>query len=234
MPVSFSLVADHVTAPRRAAAGGKAWAPSTEKARSDAGLGQSGQVLHFAADSEIYADGDRNVSLYTIVSGVVRTCKFRSDGRRQIDAFYVAGDIFGFEAGGEHTLSAEAVNDVSLIACRWRGVEAFGAEDERMARRILSASLRELRRSQEHALLLGRRSAFQKVATFLTDMSERSPNRDMLDLAMSRQDIADYLGLTIETVSRTLSQLERNETISLTSARRVCILERAALRDLGL
>ena len=209
-----------------------AWtAPSSPKRRDAGGIAQTGQLLHFAPDAEIYADGSECASFYKVARGVARTCKFRSDGRRQIDAFYLPGDMFGFEAGAEHRLSAEAVSECSVIAYRWRGLDTLSSFDDRTARLFLSCAMQGLRRAQQHSLLLGRRSASQKVAAFLVDMADRGTDGDKIDLAMARQDIADYLGLTIETVSRTLSQLERDGVIALPSARRVFVANRLALRQ---
>lgn len=231
MPASLSVSSDHRFAAVHAVPSRSAWAtPSAEKRE---GFAQAGQLLHFAPDAEIYADGCDNVSFYKVASGVVRTCKFRSDGRRQIDAFYLVGDMFGFETGAVHRLSAEAVSECAVVAYRWRGLDALASADDRTARQFLSYAMQNLRRAQEHSLLLGRRSASQKVAAFLMDMADRGLGDQLIDLAMARQDMADYLGLTIETVSRTLSQLEREGTISLPSARRVCINNRVALQRLS-
>jgi CRP/FNR family transcriptional regulator, nitrogen fixation regulation protein len=229
---SLSITADsrfpavHAVPPRAA------WtAPSSPERRDGGGVAQTGQLLHFAPDAEIYADGSKCASLYRVARGVVRACKFRSDGRRQIDAFYLPGDMFGFEEAAEHRLSAEAVSECSVIAYRWRGLDTLCSFDDRTARLFLSCAVQALGRAQEHSLLLGRRSASQKVAAFLVDMADRGPDGDKINLAMARQDIADYLGLTIETVSRTLSQLERDGIIALPSARRVCVTNRLALRQ---
>ena len=195
--------------------------------------GVAGGSLHFAADQEIYAEGDEATTFFKVVSGVVRSCKFLSDGRRQIDAFYGEGEIFGFEAGSEHRLSAEAVSDCTVIPYRRRGFDTLAGRDERVAGQMFSYVMRCLERSQDHSLLLGRRSASQKLAAFLLEMMGRRQSGNVIDLAMTRQDIADYLGLTIETVSRTLSQFEREGLIRLASARRVCLADMKGLRDLN-
>jgi CRP/FNR family nitrogen fixation transcriptional regulator len=207
--------------------------PSLPDRRDAGGSLHAGHVLHFGLDAEIYADGAENTSFYKVVSGVVRTCKFRSDGRRQIDAFYLPGEMFGFDAGAKHRLSAEAVCDCIVIAYRWRGFAAPGAIDEQLLGQFFLYAMQNLQRAQEHSLLLGRRSAAQKVAAFLVEMADRGPCDDVIDLAMARQDMADYLGLTIETVSRTLSHLERDGMISLPTARRVCVNNRQALRRIS-
>jgi CRP/FNR family nitrogen fixation transcriptional regulator len=198
--------------------------------REASGSAHGGQVLHFAPDAEIYGDGDENASFYKVLSGVVRTCKFRSDGRRQIDAFHLPGEIFGFDAGTRHRLSAEAVSDCVVVAYRWRAVEAPGEIDDRLAAQFFGYAMQNLQRAQEHSLLLGRRSASQKVAAFLVEMADRAACDRIIDLAMARQDIADYLNLTIETVSRTLSNLERAAIISLPTTRRVGVKDGEALR----
>ncbi|ACK50768.1 transcriptional regulator, Crp/Fnr family [Methylocella silvestris BL2] len=233
MSATFSAFSDPAFSMRRAVPTRPSWMATSAPEKIPAGAASGGQLLHVAPDAELYADGAESVSFYKVVSGLVRTCKFRSDGRRQIDAFYLPGDSFGFEDGGRHRLSAEAVCETYVVAYRWRGAEALSAGDAALAPQLLSLALQGMRRAQDHALLLGRRSASQKVAAFLTDMIDRSVNDEVIELAMSRQDIADYLGLTIETVSRTLSQLERDEMIALPSARRVRVQDRLGLRHLS-
>jgi CRP/FNR family nitrogen fixation transcriptional regulator len=193
----------------------------------------SGASLHFNPDQEIYAEGDEATTFYKVVSGVIRTCKFLSDGRRQIDAFYGEGEVFGFETGREHRLSAEAVSDCVVVAYRRRGFDTLAGRDDRVAGQLFSYVMRCLERSQDHSLLLGRRSASQKLAAFLLEMAARRPGGTVIELAMTRQDIADYLGLTIETVSRTLSLFERDGLITLTSARRVGLADMRGLRELN-
>ncbi len=231
MLTSFSNFAEDRISTAKGSQGMQRSAQSFPDRREAAGAAH-GQVLHFAADAGIYGDGDENASFYKVLNGVVRTCKFRSDGRRQIDAFHLSGEIFGFDAGARHRLSAEAVCDCTVVAYRWRALETPGEIDDRLAGQFFGYAMQNLQRAQEHALLLGRRSAAQKVAAFLIEMTDRSSS-DQIDLAMARQDIADYLGLTIETVSRTLSNLERDGVISLPTARRVFIKNGQALRRIS-
>ena len=192
----------------------------------------AGQVLNFAQDSEIYAECSEVRSFYKVVSGVVRTCKFLSDGRRQIEGFHSAGDIFGLELGDSHGMSAEAVSDCTIVAYRWRGLSAAAARNDQMAPQVFQFAMQCLQRAQQHALLLGRRSAAQRVAAFLVEMAD-DEEPATVHLAMTRQDIADYLGLTIETVSRTLSQFERDRVITLPSTRHVVLEDRDALMALN-
>jgi CRP/FNR family transcriptional regulator, nitrogen fixation regulation protein len=193
---------------------------------------QIGSVQHFAQDREILAEGARAEYFYKVVSGVVRTCKFLLDGRRQIDAFHIPGDIFGLEPGGEYRLSAEAVSDCTVIIYRKTKLDNLAADDMALSQELLGFAMKSMARAQEHSLLLGRRSAVEKVAGFLLDWAQKSKDRAMLTLAMTRQDIADYLGLTIETVSRTMTQLQSQGLIELQGCRRVRLARPAALADL--
>jgi CRP/FNR family nitrogen fixation transcriptional regulator len=192
-----------------------------------------GSVLHFAPDRPVYAEGDQAGFLYQVFSGVVRTCQFLSDGRRHIDAFHQAGDMFGFESGAVHRLSAEAVSDCTVVAYRRRRMETVIAGDDKVASHFFAQAMSCLAHTREHCLLLGRSSAAQKIAAFLTEMAERGGSDTVVELAMTRQDIADYLGMTIETVSRTLSQMERDGVIALPTTRRVVLKDRLALRALN-
>lgn len=196
-------------------------------------LPASGPALHFVQDREIYGEGDAVGTFFKVVSGVVRTCRFLSDGRRQIDAFHVAGDIFGLEPGEERRMSAEAVSDCTVMSYRRRDVERLAAGNDVLSRQLFSYAMRNMARAQDHALLLGRKSAVEKVVAFLMEWAEHSPRSGTVALAMTRQDIADYLGLTIETVSRTLSQLERDAVIELPTARQIRFKNPAALRTLN-
>lgn len=199
----------------------------------DRALPTPGSVLHVARDREIYAEGDPAGALFRVVAGVVRTCKFLSDGHRQIDAFHVTGDVFGFEIGAGYRLSAEAVCDCTLISYPRRGLENLAASNDALSQGLLSYAMRSMARAQDHSLLLGRRSAVAKVAAFLMEWARHSPGAQTVALAMTRQDIADYLGLTIETVSRTLSQLERSAVIELSTTRQIRFRDPTALRQLN-
>jgi cAMP-binding proteins - catabolite gene activator and regulatory subunit of cAMP-dependent protein kinases len=162
----------------------------------------------------------------------VRTCKFLNDGRRHIEAFQREGDVFGFEAGTAYRLTAEAVTDCSLIAYRRKGVEQLAAASETLSQQLFGYFMQGMTRAQEHALILGRRSAIERVGAFLHEAAQQSPDGRTISLAMDRRDIADYLGLTIETVSRTLSQLERDGLIAIPVSRQIRVQKPARLQDL--
>ncbi|MDR4307267.1 helix-turn-helix domain-containing protein [Chelatococcus sambhunathii] len=187
-----------------------------------------------AKDAEIFAEGDDAESFYRVVSGVVRTYKTLSDGRRQIDAFHLPGDFFGLESGDEHRFTAEAVGDVTVTAYRRCALEALAMQDTELAKQATAAMMRALERAQDHMLLLGRKCAVEKVASFLLGLAERMSRSGDIELPMSRIDVADHLGLTIETVSRSLTHLERAGVIALPAHRRsIQLRNRAALARLN-
>ena len=191
-----------------------------------------GTVMPFARNAEIYGENEPADYLYKVVSGAVRTYKVLVDGRRQIGAFHLPGDVFGFETGDEHTFSAEAITDCKIAVVKRSAVMAVAARDNEVARQMWEITGRELRRVQEHVLLLVK-SAQERVATFLLEMANRAANGAAVELAMSRQDIADYLGLTIETVSRTLTLLEKTAAIEVPTSRHIVLRNQSALNRLN-
>jgi len=191
-----------------------------------------GSPMTYGPNEEIYGESEPAEFVYRVVSGAVRTCKILNDGRRQIGAFYLPGDIFGLEVGKEHQFSAEAIGKTVVRVFRRSAVVSMAERDCEAARALWTFTARELHRVQEHMLLLVK-SAQQRVASFLLEMSDRLAATDSLDLPMSRQDIADYLGLTIETVSRTMSQLVSDSAIGLPSSRKIVLRSRRVLRELN-
>jgi CRP/FNR family transcriptional regulator, nitrogen fixation regulation protein len=191
-----------------------------------------GACMCFAANEEIYGESEPAEYLYKVVSGTVRTYKVLVDGRRQIGAFHLPGDIFGFETGDEHPFSAEAITECKIIVIKRSTVMALAARDNDIAHQMWALTACELRRVQEHSLVLIK-SAEERVAGFLLEMADRVPSGGAVELPMSRQDIADYLGLTIETVSRTLKHLENAAAIEVPKRRRILLRNRSALRRLN-
>ncbi len=191
-----------------------------------------GAVMPFTRGSEIHGQDEPADYLYKVVTGTVRSYKILTDGRRQIGSFYLPGDIFGLEVGDEHTFSAEAIADSKILVIKRSSVMALAARDHDVARQLWTFTAHELQRVQEHILLLIK-TARERVAGFLLEMCQRAPGSNTIELPMSRQDIADYLGLTIETVSRTLTQLEHSAAISIPTSRRIEIRNRAALNRLN-
>lgn len=195
-------------------------------------LGLMGAPMRFARNIEIYGEGESADYLYQVVSGAVRTYRTLDDGRRQISAFYLPGDVFGVEAGDTHLASAEAVCDAQILVVKRSAVMARAEHERDLAKQLWTLAVRELQRVQEHSLLLIK-SAEERVAGFLLEMAGRSASGGAIELPMSRQDIADYLGLTIETVSRTFTQLAQSGTIALETSRRILFRNRAALNRLN-
>jgi CRP/FNR family transcriptional regulator, nitrogen fixation regulation protein len=205
-----------------------------ERARGTDRVGSfSGVARSLTRGEELFAEGDASDFFYKVVSGTIRTYKLLSDGRRQIDEFHLAGDIFGLEPGDQHRFSAEAVEEASVIMFRRRRFALIAQEDPSLGDQVMTSLMRNLERAHDHMLLLGRKSAQERIATFLLDMSKRIAKGDSFDLPMQRSDIADHLGLTIETVSRTLTQFARDGLIKLAAASRSVVLcDKSALRRL--
>ena len=191
-----------------------------------------GAPMPFARNTEIYGENEPAEYLYKVVSGSVRTYKVLNDGRRQIGAFYLPGDVFGLEVGDAHTFSAEAIADSKVLVFKRSALVNLASHDSGVARELWTMTAGELQRVQEHILLLIK-TAQERVAGFLLEMATRGSSSDEVDLPMSRQDIADYLGLTIETVSRTLTQLENTAAIAVPTSRRIVLRNRAALNRLN-
>jgi CRP-like cAMP-binding protein len=187
-----------------------------------------GAPMPFARNAEIFGENEPAEYLYKVISGTVRTYKVLNDGRRQIGAFYLPGDIFGLEVGDEHTFSAEAIVDSKVLVIKRSSLVALAARDNEVARQLWTMTAGELQRAQDHIMLLIK-TAQERVAGFLLEMAKRAPGATDIDLTMSRQDIADYLGLTIETVSRTLTQLENSAAIAVPTSRRIVLRNRGAL-----
>ena len=189
-----------------------------------------GVPIKFGAGAEIYGEGEPVEYVYEVVQGTVRTIKVLSDGRRKIGGFYFADDIFGLEEGRDHTLSAEAITDSSVRVIKRRALIKMAGYDRELAQQLLAVTSREIARVHNHALMLIE-TAQERVSSFLLEMAERISVGDLIVLPMSRQDIADYLGVTIETVSRTFTILENTAAIALPNSRAVVLRDRAALRQ---
>ncbi len=181
-----------------------------------------GVPITLERNAEIYVEGDPSENLYQVISGTVRSYKLLDDGRRQIGAFYFPGDIFGFEISRAYTFSTDAIVDAKVLLINRNSLIALAARDNDVARQLWALTATELHRVQDHATVLIM-NAQERVIGFLHEMAKRSTAASEIDLPMSRGDIADYLGLTIETVSRTLKQLERSASIALPTSRHIVL-----------
>jgi CRP/FNR family nitrogen fixation transcriptional regulator len=197
-------------------------------------LEQFSSAISVRRDREIHAQGDQANSCYRIVSGCVRVVKLMEDGRRQISEFLMAGDLLGFDSLDTFDFAAEAVNDVVLRRYPRRAVDSLVDSNLPLARRLRQAGAVSLREAHARLVLLGRKTASERIASFLMEMAERLPQtrRGVLDLPMSRADVADHLGLTIETVCRALASLRREGTITIERGS-VTIRDAVALRQMA-
>jgi CRP/FNR family nitrogen fixation transcriptional regulator len=191
-----------------------------------------GAAMTFERNAEIYGEGETADYVYKVLSGSVRTYKVLSDGRRQVTAFFLPGDVFGIESDDEHSNSAEAIDKSVILLVRRSSLFNLAESNSEVARHLWEITAAELRRSQDHALLLIK-TAKERIAAFLLDMAKRLAGKGCLELPMSRQDIADYLGLTIETVSRTLTLLSEGSTIQFLASRRIVLRNPSELDELN-
>jgi len=178
-----------------------------------------GRQVYFRPGETVFAQEEMTTSFYNLLEGVMRLYKLLADGRRQIIGFALPGDFLGLAASSRHNFSADAIGAVELCQFSRSGFAKFSQNKPDLLRRINELAVKELGQAQNHMVLLGRRSAEEKVATFLVGwrnrMAELPGPSHTLPLPMSRQDIADYLGLTIETVSRTFTKFERDGVIEI-------------------
>lgn len=207
-----------------------ATSPRLQEAKSP--LSGFGSVSHFARNNTIFSEGEDAAYSYRVVTGAVRLSKMMPDGRRQIAEFALPGDFFGINWLEEHALTAEALSDVTLI-CYGRGrLERLGDENREIRAELFSTLRHDLWAAQNHLVILGRQSAHERVASFLVQLMDRSKHADKraIDIPMTRQDIADYLGLTIETVCRSLTKLKQAGIIDIPSRHEIVVRNMAGLR----
>jgi CRP/FNR family nitrogen fixation transcriptional regulator len=182
-------------------------------------------ILH-TPETEIYAQGEASRMLYRIEFGAVRIYRLMADGRRQVVAFHIAGETFGFECGKVRSFFAECIVSTGLttIEVDWDG---------RFPTNLMELALKEMVRAQEHLIVVGKQCALEKLAVFLVDLAERQGETDRIDLPMTRTDIGDYLGMTIETVSRNLSKLKAEGVVQLKSSRSIEVVKPERLQRLA-
>jgi len=209
-------------------------------------LGELGQLsrariilseFKYDRGTEIYGQAEPAEYIYQVVEGAVRSHKLLSDGRRQIGAFHLTGDIFGLENGAEHRFTAEAIVDTTVTLMKRCSLEHVAESDATVALDLLNMTTINLQHAEDHMLLLGRKNSLERVAAFLLEMDGRlTAAGGVIALPMCRRDIADYLGLTLETVSRALSQLHGKGILGFLgqTQRQIMLLDRTRLADLDL
>jgi CRP/FNR family transcriptional regulator, anaerobic regulatory protein len=193
-------------------------------------------VRHDAGHTLFHEDG-RADTLFNVTSGTIKLYKLLPDGRRQITGFLLPGDFLGLSVNDTYAYTAEAVTPVTLCRFPRRRMEALLDEFPKMQRRLFSMASNELAAAQDQMLLLGRKTAKEKICSFLLLLSQRAQRRGYKDnpvhVPMSRADIADYLGLTTETVSRTFTQLKTSRVITLLEGNKVKLNDADHLNDLA-
>jgi CRP/FNR family nitrogen fixation transcriptional regulator len=209
--------------------------PSGRPDQFHAIAGHAGLVateFSYKKDEEIYGEDEPSDYVYQLISGSVRSYKLLSDGRRQIGAFHLPGDVFGLESGPVHRLTAEAIVDTTVRLVKRRSLEQAAGMTAQVAQSLWTMTAGELRRAEDHMLLLGRKNAMERVASFLLEMDRRLAGTGMMALPMCRRDIGDYLGLTLETVSRALSQLHNDGVLAFSGARQIVLRNRQRLHNM--
>src|SRR4051794_12353557 len=178
-------------------------------------------TFNVRSGEEIFGEGEDAQFVYKLVTGSVRVCKLLTEGQRHISCFHVPGDVFGLERTTTHRMSAEALEDSQVLMFRRSHLERLIASDLNAAHQMLGIIISKLDDAEAQMFRLGRQSALQRVAAFLVETEGRLGRRGSLELPMSRRDIGDYLGLSIETVSRSISQLQRRHALDKVEPRRI-------------
>jgi len=192
---------------------------------------------HLKAGSYLYYEGDEAEWLYLVATGVLRLTRLLEDGRRQVIAFGYPGDVVGFPSEGLYHADCDALVDTELQPFSVSCLEG-NCRSKETHQQLLHAALREISGMQDHFMMLGRKSASEKVASFLCVLTDRVGRKNgdysEVDLPMKRADIADFLGLTTETVCRTLSQMRRDGIIAIDNIHTIIVLSPTRLVDLSL
>ena len=217
---------------------------STDPGKKPRLLGELGELSHRSVSSaeykyrrgtEIFGAEEPAEYIYQVIEGAVRSYKLLSDGRRQIGGFHLPGDIFGLQNGGLHRFTAEAIVNTTVRLMKRESLERVAKTDPAIVRSILTMTTDNLRHAENHLLLLGRKTSLERVAAFLVEMDRRLAPAGVIALPMNRRDIADYLGLTLETVSRALSAIKKKGFLKFPgqTQREIAVLNPAGLAELA-
>jgi CRP/FNR family nitrogen fixation transcriptional regulator len=190
------------------------------------------KILHYDKGAEIFWEESATEYVYQVTAGAVRNYKLLSDGRCQITAFYLPGDIFGFDCSARRQTTADAIVGTAVRAVKRRDIEIAAGSDILTSKLLLDITTEDLNHARNQIVLLGRKTAIERVAAFLLEMEKRVPSTYTFPLPMCRRDIGDYLGLTMETVSRALSQFHDQGILEFMGARHIALKNRALLRGM--
>lgn len=200
-------------------------------------LARATTVVELEPGESLVAEGEDASHVFNITTGALKVYKLLADGRRQVTGFLFTGDFLGFGTGERYGVSAEALTPVRVCRFQRRAFRALLGEFPAMETKLLAMAGNELEAAQEQMLLLGRKTAKERIASFLLSLSRRAERlgrpADPVALPMSRTDIADYLGLTTETVSRVFTQLKTQGSIRLAGTNEVRLNRPAELRRLA-
>jgi CRP/FNR family transcriptional regulator, nitrogen fixation regulation protein len=169
--------------------------------------------IRYSRDKTIALEGQASEYIFLVISGVIRSFRSFKEGIRSIAAFHLPGELVGLTYHPTHSLTTEAATDATILFFKRAALLSIAEQEIHVANFLLTATLNELRRTQDHSLLVSR-DAKCRLASFLVDLSMRMGTPNSLELPMSHQDIADHLGLTIETVSRVITHMETSGLIA--------------------
>jgi len=208
-------------------------APRTPAIARPIPLDSIGTWHSYETGETVYGQEDRGDYWYQLVAGAARKCTLTSDGRRQIVDFLMPGDLFGFHACSRHDCcSVECItSDTTLLRFQSQQMESLMESDPHFARRVREMAFASIDRMQSRTILLGRSRALERVSGFLIEMASRArpETEELVGLPMSRYDIADYLAIAVETVSRSLTTLRLEQVIAFLDTRHFRIVNRSAL-----
>jgi CRP-like cAMP-binding protein len=216
------------------AAGGIAQFRSSVREDADVqALNRLGTKIRVPRGETIFSEGDPAEHAYKVISGCVRLSRHLADGRRQVTQFLFPGELFSFMELGEHKFMAEAVSDAVLMSFPQKALLRLSEARPSVQERFLALVAKQVLDTHTHLMILGRATASERVASFLVSLWKRIGVEDdeVLDVPMSRLDIADYLGLTIETVCRVLAEFKRGRIIEVPDARHLVVRDIEALRE---
>lgn len=200
-------------------------------------LNDIAQTKHFKSGACILAEGENSSSVFNIIQGSVRLSRLLSDGRRVVTGFLFPGDFLGLSLDGSNSITAEAIGDVEVCRMERKRLEALFTEIPKLEHRLLEMTVGEVISGRDHMMLLARKTLRERMASFLIKFENHLREDDQepatLKLPMARADIADYLGVTVETISRCLAAMAEEGLIQLLSPRRIVLINRERMAEIA-
>jgi CRP-like cAMP-binding protein len=228
--MSAAIAATEPSSPRRPPLSALAGSARSEAL---AALDRIGKEISLGRDKALFLEGDAAQYCFKVVAGAVRSCRLLSDGRRHVAEFFLRGDFIGLAAEPAYPFTAEAVTDATLLRFPRIAIEKMISLRPSLGKWQVELLCRDLSSAQQQMLLLGRKNAIERIASFLLLMAGRGHDAEHVSLPMTRSDIADHLGLTTETVSRIFGQLRSQRVIELRGASHVLVSNIDALEELA-